>query len=122
VETDVERAPAVSRRDRRTLAFRLARELLFNVVKHAGASHAQLAAHPQPGKEEDADDWLRLVVRDEGDGFDPSRPEGEGYGLAGMRERLRYLGGTLEVESAPGEGTRATATIPLRGRPEEKKA
>ncbi|PSQ99305.1 MAG: hypothetical protein BRD48_04685, partial [Bacteroidetes bacterium QS_9_68_14] len=122
VETDVERAPAIPRRDRRTLVFRLAREFLFNVVKHAGASHAQLAAHPQPGKEEDADDWLRLVVRDEGDGFDPARPEGEGYGLAGMRERLRYLGGTLEVESAPGEGTRAVATVPLGESAEEERA
>jgi signal transduction histidine kinase len=53
---------------------------------------------------------LRLSVTDDGRGFDPDAP-GAGFGLAGMRERVLLLGGTLDVTSGPG-GTRIEATLP----------
>jgi signal transduction histidine kinase len=54
---------------------------------------------------------LTLTVADSGRGMTPTRP-GEGIGLAGMRERAEGLGGTLEVRSAPGRGTRIVMRIP----------
>ena len=60
-----------------------------------------------------------IVVEDEGAGFDPAalaaweHPEG-GFGLASVRERLELVGGRLEIESAPGQGTRMTISVPCR--------
>jgi signal transduction histidine kinase len=58
----------------------------------------------------EADGTLQLSVTDDGRGFDPSEP-GAGFGLAGMRERVLLLGGTLDVASGPG-GTRIEASLP----------
>ena len=58
----------------------------------------------------DADGTLRLSVTDDGRGFDPAAP-GAGFGLAGMRERVLLLGGSLDVASGPA-GTRVEATLP----------
>lgn len=98
--------------------YRIAQESLNNVVKHAHARHAwvRLAV---------ARDVVRLSVRDDGVGFEPrggaSTPgrssASGGFGLTGMRERAKLLGGTLRVESAPGAGTRVIATVPLAGGP-----
>jgi signal transduction histidine kinase len=61
---------------------------------------------------------VTLRIGDDGSGFNPGAESG-GFGLAGMRERARLLGGTLHVRSAPGEGTTVTATMPaLRRDPE----
>jgi two-component system sensor histidine kinase UhpB len=67
---------------------------------------------------EQDEDALRLSVRDDGKGFD-SRAAGKGHaggslGLLGMEERVGLLGGTLQIQSAPGKGTEVTARIPLR--------
>ncbi|MDQ2795243.1 MAG: tetratricopeptide repeat protein [Bacteroidota bacterium] len=77
--------------------YRLVQELLNNVLKHAQAQEVlvQLMRH---GPE------LHLVVEDDGRGFDPS-VVGTGVGLRSVQARARYLGGTLEVQSAPGQGT-----------------
>jgi signal transduction histidine kinase len=66
-------------------------------------------------------DRIVLEVEDDGKGFEPAtverpRPSGEGLGLLGMRERLSLLGGRLEIESEPGQGTRVVAVLPLDGR------
>jgi signal transduction histidine kinase len=59
---------------------------------------------------------VRLVVEDDGRGFDPSRVDGDRQGLVGMGERVEMLGGTLDVQSGPGGmGTRIEATVPLEG-------
>jgi signal transduction histidine kinase len=59
---------------------------------------------------------LRLVVRDDGVGFAPDAPGcRQSLGLASMRERVRLLGGTLEIESAPGQGTTISAWVPTTG-------
>jgi len=94
------------------LLFHSTRELLFNVVKHAGVDCAELQlAYPAP-------DTVRLVVSDQGRGMDYTQErngtEAGGFGLLSIRERLAYVGGEFEVQSAPGQGTRIIMTLPLR--------
>jgi two-component system, NarL family, sensor histidine kinase UhpB len=56
--------------------------------------------------------WLRAEVADDGRGFDPASVR-EGLGISGMRERASALGGELEMESEPGEGTSVKVEVPL---------
>jgi len=104
IETRVELGEAPSG-DEERIVYRLVQEALTNVVKHAHASHASVSARELEGA-------IRIVVRDDGDGFDPAAP-GAGRGLRGMRERIELFGGEIEVESKPGEGTEVAATVPL---------
>lgn len=90
-----------------TVVYRLAQEALSNVVKHAEAAEATLRVVGRG-------DWVELLVVDDGVGFDPSA-DSDGYGLAGMRERVELAGGELRIESRPGAGTRVIAALPLRG-------
>ncbi|MER6167993.1 sensor histidine kinase [Streptomyces violaceorubidus] len=90
---------------------RVAQGALANVREHAGASTAALSLTL-------LDDEVVLDVTDDGHGFDPAErsdaPAGmRGHGLPAMHARLRQLGGTLTVESAPGEGTALSAAVPL---------
>lgn len=92
--------------------FRCVRELLFNIVKHAGVKSADLRMWRT------FDDVLKIEVRDEGVGFDPQEiraREGTvgGFGLFSIRERLELLGGGLEIESAPGAGSRFLLSVPM---------
>ncbi|MET9255757.1 sensor histidine kinase [Streptomyces sp. NPDC003717] len=94
---------------------RIAQGALANVREHAGASSAALTLTL-------LDDQAVLDVGDDGRGFDPAAlpdaPDGtRGHGLPAMRARLRQLGGTLTVESAPGEGTVLSAAVPLEPAP-----
>jgi signal transduction histidine kinase len=88
---------------------RVAQEALANVRKHARAHRVRLTLSY-------LDDATLLDVRDDGTGFDPAVPAGNGsgggFGLAGMRERLAVHGGTLTVEAAPGQGTTVAAALP----------
>lgn len=86
--------------------YRLAQEALNNVVKHADASAVSVRLEPDG-------DSLLLVVKDDGQGFDPAALETSGQGLAGMRERAELLGGTLDLYSKPGGGTRLTFRLPM---------
>lgn len=85
-------------------AFRVAQEALTNVSRHSGADAATVRLFA-------ADGVLTVVVRDAGRGFDPALPTNGGLG--GLRERIELLGGTLDIEAAPGEGTTLTAEIPF---------
>jgi PAS domain S-box-containing protein len=90
------------------LLFESARELLLNATKHSGAKEATVTL-------EDGDDgWLRLVVADPGQGFNPASlaPGEGGFGLFSIQQRLAHFGGRLDVESAPGSGTRLTLLVP----------
>ena len=60
---------------------------------------------------------VQLIVRDDGHGFDPSSVGDDRHGIVGMRERVEMLGGSLQTESGPGEGTRVEVTVPLEGLP-----
>lgn len=104
VDTEIELDDRLSGEEERVV-YRLAQEALNNVVKHAGAKRASLSASV-------ADGALRIVIGDDGAGFDPSAT-GQGRGLAGMRERAALLGGRIEVRSEPGKGTEVLATLPL---------
>lgn len=97
----------------RLLLFEATRELLFNIVKHAGVREACLEMAGHNGSQ------MRITIADSGKGFDPAsvhaahRTEG-GFGMANIQERLRLLGGSIEVQSVPGHGTRATLLAPMR--------
>ncbi len=87
--------------------YRVAQEGLLNVAKHAETKRAEVRLRR-------TEQSLEMVVMDAGRGFDLKSLDGEGgLGLISMRERLRLAGGTLSIESAPGEGTRLIARIPL---------
>ncbi|MFF7204498.1 sensor histidine kinase [Streptomyces sp. NPDC008141] len=91
---------------------RIAQGALANVTEHAGASTATLTLSH-------LDDQVVLDIADDGHGFAPPTDApsgGRGHGLAAMRARVRQLGGTLTIESAPGEGTVVSASIPLEDR------
>src|SRR5262249_19740614 len=96
--------------------FRVAQEALTNVVRHARAGHVRIELRQ-------GDAAVELAVRDDGVGFDvgPTQEQAarQGHlGLLGMRERVQNLGGRLDVESAPGRGTRIRATFPVGEAPE----
>ncbi|NGZ95723.1 MAG: hypothetical protein CV089_06265 [Nitrospira sp. WS110] len=103
--------------DHATLLFQAARELLMNVVKHAGTDEARLAMTIREGT-------VRIEVSDDGSGFDgaalnsaaASGSQG-GFGLFSIRERMLAMGGRFEMTSRTGEGTRATLITPLSGAP-----
>ena len=84
---------------------RVLQEALANVSRHAGASEVGVGLRVDANR-------ATLQVSDDGRGFDVERARGSG--IAGMRERARFLGGSVVVRSAPGEGTTVTAEIPLR--------
>ena len=111
LEVDVPASLEVAEEDVRTLLFRSVRELVFNVVKHAGVDGATLRAWRDGGT-------CVIEVEDEGAGFDPATLEEEAqpnghFGLFSIRERLDLVGGTLALASVPGEGTRARIEVPL---------
>lgn len=91
------------------LLFQATRELLFNVVKHAGVKDARVEVNRMDGQ-------FVLTIGDEGSGFDLNRlAEGgrsSGMGLFGIKERLSYMGGRLEIDSAPGQGSRFRLIVP----------
>ena len=94
----------------RILLFQIARELLFNVVKHAQATRVEMKL----GQD---DDRVTLAINDDGVGFDVlaaaerSSREG-GYGLLSIRERMYHVGGECRIASAPGQGTAVTIIAP----------
>lgn len=94
----------------RELLFQTIRELLFNVVKHAGSKSATIDVATEGRR-------IDVKVSDDGRGFPDERMAGtdqaHGFGLSSIRERLRLFGGTLRVESKKGKGTIVTITAPL---------
>ncbi len=88
--------------------YRLVQEGLTNVVKHAEARRVEVRVI-------DDQETVEVLLRDDGRGFDADR-QSAGFGLIGMRERVALVRGTLEVESAPGDGTTLRARIPMRRR------
>ena len=95
--------------DLRVLLFQAIRELLFNVVKHADTDEAEVQITRMQR-------CLQVTVKDEGVGFVPaSLAQGpvDHFGLFSIRERLELMGGSLEIDSAPGRGTRITMLAPI---------
>jgi PAS domain S-box-containing protein len=106
---DLHPLPEIVRKDAALCLFRVAQEALNNVVRHSGARAASITLRQMDG-------GVVLAVRDDGTGFDPAGPgKGRTLGLANMRERLRLVDGTLDIESAPGRGTAIVAWVPVEG-------
>lgn len=90
-----------------TVMFRIVQESLTNVARHAHASRVDITIDTR-------DDEVVLTVRDNGRGFDPSRPPHKSFGLAGMRERGYMLRGEVTIDSRLGHGTTVQLRMPLR--------
>ena len=86
--------------------YRIVQESLTNVVKHARARHVSILLARRNGA-------VKVVIEDNGQGFDPSEDANGGFGLVGMRERLALLGGRLEIESSGDDGTTIAAEVPI---------
>lgn len=105
----------------RLLLFQVIRELLFNVIKHAGTARARVRLHGRDG-------LLEAEVSDNGAGFDPEAIDDNlqrlsAFGLVTVRERFELFGGKVRIDSAPGEGTSVVLEIPLHiglSRPDEE--
>jgi signal transduction histidine kinase len=96
------------RREAEVAFYRVAQEALNNVLKHAHATRVDVLLEAREGS-------VVLVVEDDGVGFDPVDPavQMEGIGLVGIRERAALIGGTAQIESAPGKGTTVFFRCPL---------
>jgi signal transduction histidine kinase len=95
-----------------TALFRVAQEAITNIAKHAKADSVLIQVAER-------DDEITIEIEDDGEGFDPSSlpppaARERGLGLLGMRERVELFGGSIEIDSAPGRGTRIVVTAPLR--------
>ena len=99
--------------------FRVVQESMTNIVRHASASAVLIQGGVAPPRPGESDSRLWLEIEDDGQGFDPAAVSEEtgslrGIGLAGMRERMELVGGTIEIDSAPGEGTRIRLEAPVQ--------
>jgi two-component system sensor histidine kinase UhpB len=90
-------------------AYRIVQEALSNIMKHSGATSAEVGLVLS-----DEDEALHIEVGDDGEGFNPALAS-EGIGIIGMRERVFALGGAIQVRSQPGRGTTVAITLPLHG-------
>jgi PAS domain S-box-containing protein len=93
--------------------YRLAQECLTNVAKHAQATQVAISLVRAAGAGDGCEE-IRFSFEDDGHGFDPAVRR-QGLGLVGLRERVEALGGRFELRSAPGQGARVRASIPLKG-------
>jgi signal transduction histidine kinase len=89
-----------------TAIYRIIQESLTNATKHGHAKRAVVEIH-------DDETTVELTVRDDGTGFNPSTST-SGFGLAGIRERVGLLGGTVQITSSPDAGTAVTARFPAQ--------
>ena len=97
--------------DGRTVLYRVAQEALNNVVRHAHADQVKLSINKLPGA-------IRMEISDNGKSFQVEKTmHSKSYkrlGLVGMQERVEMHGGTLSIESRPGQGTTVRAEIPFK--------
>ncbi|MCL5952219.1 MAG: histidine kinase [Chloroflexi bacterium] len=105
-----------------TALFRVGQEAISNAAQHAGAKNLCVSLTVE---EKDQEPMATLVIEDDGCGFDAkAEPRSHGgrprLGLLGMQERVQLVGGSLEIRSAPGQGTQVIARVPLSTAVEEK--
>ncbi len=117
VELDADREAEPGSEDVRLFLFEAVRELLFNAVKHSRVTQARVRM------DRDRNGWTRIVVEDDGVGFDAGEKIGSlgaaGFGLFSIQQRLAHLGGRVTFSSSPGKGTRVTLQVPT-GRSEAR--
>lgn len=111
VELTIAAGVAFEKEETRILLFESIRELLFNVVKHANTDTAYVGI-------DGADGNILIKIRDEGCGFDASaigdKAENAGLGLVSIRERLSLLGGSVQIETSPGKGSKVSLVVPAQ--------
>ena len=90
--------------EHKTCVYRIVQEALHNSVRHSGARNVRVAVSQEEGH-------LRLSIEDDGAGFNPQQERG--LGLLGIQERVSYLGGRFQVDSAPGRGAVLRVALPL---------
>jgi signal transduction histidine kinase len=90
--------------DIKVCLYRLVQEALTNAARHSGTKHAKVSIVQNEGT-------IRVQITDDGIGFSPERLRG--MGILGMEERVKRLGGSLTIESAPGKGTTVLAELPV---------
>jgi PAS domain S-box-containing protein len=109
VQVKEENVPELDSNTLKVFIFRAIQELLFNVSKHAEVPQALVHLSGSDGR-------LLITVSDQGRGFEPAILEPAevttGLGLLSLQERVSYIGGSLSIESAPGQGSRITLVIP----------
>jgi signal transduction histidine kinase len=116
VNTEMLSSVKIADESKRTLLFQIVRELLFNVAKHAGVDTASIVL--------DVDEEICVLkVIDKGNGFDTETLHNKqhqrgGFGLHSVQERIEILGGTLEIQSIPGNGTSVILRTPLKAKAE----
>jgi PAS domain S-box-containing protein len=86
--------------------FRVLQEALTNIMRHAGAHSVEVRLTQEDGE-------LQLYIGDDGVGFDPAQARSGSFGLVGMRERVAMFGGSLCLDSTPGQGTTLYVRVPL---------
>ena len=99
--------------------FRVVQESMTNILRHASASAVLIQGGIIQARASESEGRLWIEIEDDGEGFDPGAIAAEtgslrGIGLAGMRERMELVGGTIEFDSAPGEGTRIRLEAPVQ--------
>jgi signal transduction histidine kinase len=102
---EIEGTPRPLPAEHENTLLRIGQEALTNAVRYSAAG--RIAVRLRYGI-----DWVTLSVRDDGQGFDVAERVGRGFGLTGMHERVAALGGSLLIDSQPGEGTEVSATLP----------
>jgi signal transduction histidine kinase len=108
VALDISGQPRLSEEEAEQI-YHVVEEALNNIVKHAGTDRASLSLRAEGNR-------VLITVADSGTGFSQDDiDKGKNLGLAGMRERLESVGGSLEIESSPGQGTRIRAEIVSAG-------
>jgi signal transduction histidine kinase len=113
MELAIEDQIAFEKEEIRILLFQSLRELFLNVIKHAKIDTVYVTI-------DRLGDRFRIGVRDEGCGFDISAigggagAEDSGFGLISIRERLRHLGGSMDIETSPGKGSKFTLFVPAK--------
>ncbi len=108
--TRVEEIDGLFDKDAEIHVYRIVQEAVTNVVKHSAATEAAVVIKKRAAT-------VSLSIRDNGRGFDAAKPFAHshslGYGLSGIAERVRILGGTITIDSRPGSGTSLTVEVPL---------
>jgi signal transduction histidine kinase len=89
--------------------YRICQEGLANACKHSHSDRVRIRLSQ-------IEDRIRIEIRDWGDGFDPSHVQENRFGLIGIRQRVRLLGGRHRIQSAPAKGTRLTVELPIMER------
>jgi signal transduction histidine kinase len=99
--------PAGIPKDVALCLFRITQEALRNAARHSQTERIDLVLNADA-------ECIRLKVQDYGCGFDVARTRGQpGLGLASMQERARFVGGDIQIESVPGQGTSIVVSLPL---------